>query len=103
MYRISPGGRGFKSSSRSIIWFKYCVIMFYRLKVSGRAGSVEVIFGFLTNCGGLSVFHFCKSVDGDIKTLHWHLVLGHNYYTGKCIRRFDGIYAYCLYFIDRMW
>ena len=23
--------------------------------------------------------------------------------TGKCIRRFAGIYAYCWYFIDRMW
>ena len=26
---------------------------------------------------------------------------GHN--TGKCIRRFAGIYAYCRYFIDRKW
>ena len=25
------------------------------------------------------------------------------FYTGKCIRRFDGIYAYCRYFIDRKW
>ena len=24
-------------------------------------------------------------------------------HTGKCIRRFGGIYAYCRYFIDRMW
>ena len=24
-------------------------------------------------------------------------------HTGKCIRRFAGIYAYCRYFIDRMW
>ena len=23
------------------------------------------------------------------------------YHTGKCIRRFGGIYAYCRYFIDR--
>ena len=23
--------------------------------------------------------------------------------TGKCIRRFAGIYAYCRYFIDRKW
>ena len=23
--------------------------------------------------------------------------------TGKCIRRFGGIYAYCRYFIDRKW
>ena len=27
----------------------------------------------------------------------------HQYHTGKCIRRFGGIYAYCRYFIDRMW
>ena len=26
-----------------------------------------------------------------------------SYYTGKCIRRFGGIYAYCRYFIDRKW
>ena len=25
------------------------------------------------------------------------------HHTGKCIRRFDGIYAYCRYFIDRKW
>ena len=25
------------------------------------------------------------------------------HHTGKCIRRFAGIYAYCLYFIDRKW
>ena len=24
-------------------------------------------------------------------------------HTGKCIRRFAGIYAYCPYFIERMW
>ena len=24
-------------------------------------------------------------------------------HTGKCIRRFVGIYAYCRYFIDRKW
>ena len=28
-------------------------------------------------------------------TLHYH--------TGKCIRRFGGIYAYCRYFIGRRW
>ena len=26
-----------------------------------------------------------------------------HHHTGKCIRRFGGIYAYCLYFIDRKW
>ena len=25
------------------------------------------------------------------------------YHTGKCVRRFAGIYAYCRYFIDRKW
>ena len=24
-------------------------------------------------------------------------------HTGKCIRRFGGVYAYCRYFIDRKW
>ena len=24
-------------------------------------------------------------------------------HTGKCIRRFGGIYAYCRYFIDQKW
>ena len=24
-------------------------------------------------------------------------------HTGKCIRRFGGIYAYCWYFVDRKW
>ena len=33
------------------------------------------------------------TVFGDSKLMH----------TGKCIRRFGGIYAYCRYFIDRMW
>ena len=27
----------------------------------------------------------------------------HPSHTGKCIRRFGGIYAYCRYFIDRKW
>ena len=30
------------------------------------------------------------------------LLLGKNH-TGKCIRRFGGIYANCRYFIDRKW
>ena len=25
------------------------------------------------------------------------------FHTGKCIRRFGGIYAYCRYFIDQKW
>ena len=28
---------------------------------------------------------------------------GGGVHTGKCIRRFGGIYAYCRYFIDRKW
>ena len=27
----------------------------------------------------------------------------YQFHTGKCIRRFGGIYAYCRYFIDRKW
>ena len=30
-------------------------------------------------------------------------VVGTHTHTGKCIRRFAGIYAYCRYFIDRKW
>ena len=30
-------------------------------------------------------------------------ILTYFYHTGKCIRRFGGIYAYCRYFIDRKW
>ena len=26
-----------------------------------------------------------------------------HYHTGKCIRRFGGIYEYCRYFIDPKW
>ena len=34
----------------------------------------------------------------------WRLHAATNiYHTGKCIRRFGGIYAYCRYFIDRKW
>ena len=29
--------------------------------------------------------------------------LAARYHTGKCIRRFGGIYAYCRCFIDRKW
>ena len=28
---------------------------------------------------------------------------GQHFHTGKCIRRFAGIYAYCRYFIDQKW
>ena len=34
------------------------------------------------------------------------VVCGHSldlYHTGKCIRRFAGIYAYCRYLLDRKW
>ena len=40
--------------------FKYCVIFIYRLKVSDRAGFVQISFGFHTNCGGLSEFSLLK-------------------------------------------
>ena len=31
--------------------------------------------------------------------IHYFIII----YTGKCIRRFGGMYAYCRYFIDRKW
>ena len=39
--------------------------------------------------------------DKGIKTKSFRYSL--NIHTGKCIRRFGGIYAYCRYFIDRKW
>ena len=36
---------------------------------------------------------FAVTIAGDVQHIH----------TGKCIRRFAGIYAYCRYFIDRKW
>ena len=43
-----------------------------------------------------------EKVDG--RTTDGHIgILYYLYHTGKCIRRFGGIYAYCRYFIDRKW
>ena len=40
------------------------------------------------------------SGDTNIGRKNVKLILNH---TGKCIRRFAGIYTYCWYFIDRKW
>ena len=40
--------------------FEYCVILIYRLKVSDRAGDVQVIFVFHISCVGVSVFSLSK-------------------------------------------
>ena len=32
-----------------------------------------------------------------------NVILEQLFHTGKCIRRFGGIYAYCRYFKDRKW
>ena len=40
--------------------FEYCVILNYRLKVSDRAGDVQVTFVFHISCVGVSVFSLLK-------------------------------------------
>ena len=40
--------------------FEYCVILIYRLKVSDRAGDVQVTFVFYISCVGVSVFSLLK-------------------------------------------
>ena len=40
--------------------FEYCVILIYRLKVSDRAGDVQVTFVFHISCVGVSVFSLLK-------------------------------------------
>ena len=40
--------------------FEYCVILIYRLKVSDRAGDVQVTFVFHISCVGVSVFSLWK-------------------------------------------
>ena len=40
--------------------FEYCVILIYRLKVSDRAGDVQVTFVFHISCVGVSVFLLLK-------------------------------------------
>ena len=44
----------------SLFDFKYYVILIYRLKVSDRAGFIQVIFGFHLKCGGSSGFSLLK-------------------------------------------
>ena len=53
---------------------------------------------------------FCLFLKGHIAEAHLSLnsSLRESYvntliHTGKCIRRFGGIYAYCRYIIDRKW
>ena len=43
--------------------------------------------------GKFEILEFCLVVRIRLVDIH----------TGKCIRRFGGIYAYCRYFIDRKW
>ena len=40
--------------------FEYCVILIYRLKVSDRAGDVQITFVFHISCVGVSVFSLLK-------------------------------------------
>ena len=40
--------------------FEYCVILIYRLKVSDRAGDLQVTFSFHIRCVGVSVFSLLK-------------------------------------------
>ena len=47
--------------------FKYCVILIYRLKLSDRASSMLLIFGFHTHCcWGKRILSIEKSIYGDI-------------------------------------
>ena len=41
-----------------ILDFEYCVILVYRLKVSDRAGYVQVTFVFHISCVWVSVFYY---------------------------------------------
>ena len=59
--------------------------------------------GFLTNAmhqGVGALLHFAGAKN---YAMHHHRELIHYIHTGKCIRRFGGIYAYCWHFIDRKW
>ena len=47
-------------SKGSPLDFEYCVILIYRLKVSNRAGDVQVTFVFHISCVGVSVFSLSK-------------------------------------------
>ena len=40
--------------------FEYCVILFHILKVSDRAGDMQVTFGFHISCVGVSLFSLLK-------------------------------------------
>ena len=44
----------------SPLHYEYCVILIYRLKVSDRAGDVQVTFVFHISCVGVSVFSLLK-------------------------------------------
>ena len=44
----------------SPLHYEYCVILIYRLKVSDRAGDVQVTFVFRISCVGVSVFSLLK-------------------------------------------
>ena len=49
--------------------FEYCVISIYRLKVSDRAGDLQVTFSFHISCVRVSVFSLLKSDGGDITNI----------------------------------
>ena len=52
--------------------------------------------------------HFCMILFLALGKVQWDVwskdvQISPEHHTGKCIRRFAGIYAYCRYFIDRKW
>ena len=51
-------------------------------------------------CSSFALVHFWSLPTRSILVVQTNMDLLH---TGKCIRRFGGIYAYCRYFIDRKW
>ena len=64
-----------------------------------------------TTCFGVCLWQsltICRDIFLILKGIEWRLKIRflmtkYTHHTGKCIRRFAGIYAYCRYFIDRKW
>ena len=78
-----------------------------------------VLVGSQCSCGIVKNYFFLSSILAAIDIVLYQMYLFfffllqitiNNYFpaidqlhTGKCIRRFGGIYAYCRYVIDRKW
>ena len=62
------------------------------ISISYRLVNVITVLGFT-----LRYSYTFMNLLGNVRHIWHHL------HTGKCIRPFGGIYAYCRYFIDRKW